>query len=310
MGIALPIVDVEKKDVVTDALVIKAMEKSLAMIRFDLDRRVTYVNEVFAQTMGYTVAEMYGMQHQQFCFNEFVNSPEYEAFWNSMLNGTSFQDKIERKDSKGDSVWLEATYMPVYDELNQNIVGVCKIATNITTRQNNISAVVNELKTMSHDLNEHADIGIERSRELMSSITYISEVSTQNRATLTHLQEQARSIQGVVKTIREIASQTQLLALNAAIEAAHAGEYGRGFDIVAKEVRKLSAMVENSINEIRDSVNGITKEITNISGGTQQVEGYVERSQQQIEVALNDFTTIAASAHLLDTKAQHVTKIV
>ncbi|MHA7582628.1 methyl-accepting chemotaxis protein [Paenibacillus vandeheii] len=286
------------------------MEKSLALIRFDLDRRVTYVNEVFAQTMGYTVAEMYGMHHQQFCFNEFVNSPEYEAFWISMLNGTSFQDKIERKDAKGNSVWLEATYMPVYDELNQNIVGVCKIATNITTRQNNISAVVNELKMMSHDLNEHADIGIERSRELMSSITYISEVSIQNRATLTHLQEQARSIQGVVKTIREIASQTQLLALNAAIEAAHAGEYGRGFDIVAKEVRTLSAMVENSINEIRDSVNGITKEITNISGGTQKVEGYVERSQQQIEVALNDFTTIAASAHLLDTKAQHVTKIV
>jgi PAS domain S-box-containing protein len=310
VGIALPIVDVEKKDVVTDALVIKAMEKSLAMIRFDLDRRVTYVNEVFAQTMGYTVDEMYGMHHQQFCFNEFVNSPEYEAFWSSIFNGASFQDKIERKDAKGNSVWLEATYMPVYDEWNQNILGVSKIATNITTRQNNVSAVVNELKTMSHDLNEHADIGIERSRELMSSITYISEVSTQNRATLTHLQEQARSIQGVVKTIREIASQTQLLALNAAIEAAHAGEYGRGFDIVAKEVRKLSAMVENSINEIRDSVNGITKEITNISGGTQKVEGYVERSQQQIEVALNDFTTIAASAQLLDAKAQHVAQIV
>lgn len=310
VGIALPIVDVEKKDVVTDALVIKAMEKSLAIIRFDMDRRVTYVNEVFAQTMGYSVAEMYGMQHEQFCFDEFVKSPDYNAFWSSIFNGTSFQDKVERKDAKGNPVWLEATYMPVYDELNQNILGVSKIATNITTRQNNISAVVNELKTMSHDLNDHADIGIERSRELMSSITYISEVSAHNRATLNHLQEQARSIQGVVKTIREIASQTQLLALNAAIEAAHAGEYGRGFDVVAKEVRKLSAMVENSINEIRDSVNGITKEITNISGGTQKVEGYVERSQQQIEVALNDFTTIAASAHLLDEKAQHVTKIV
>ncbi|WP_405154040.1 methyl-accepting chemotaxis protein [Paenibacillus sp. FSL K6-0108] len=310
VGIALPILDVENKDVVTDALVIKAMEKSLAIIRFDLDRRVTYVNEVFAQTMGYTVDEMYGMQHEQFCFDEFVKSPDYDAFWSSILNGISFQDKVERKDRKGSPVWLEATYMPVYDELNQNILGVSKIATNITSRQNNISAVVNELKMMSHDLNEHADIGIERSRDLMSSITYISEVSALNRATLNHLQEQARSIQGVVKTIREIASQTQLLALNAAIEAAHAGEYGRGFDVVAKEVRKLSAVVEDSINEIRDSVNGITKEITNISDGTQKVEGYVERSQQQIAVALSDFTTIASSAQLLDAKAQHVTKIV
>ncbi|WP_413037371.1 methyl-accepting chemotaxis protein [Paenibacillus xylanilyticus] len=286
------------------------MEKNLAIIRFDLDKRVTYVNEVFASTMGYQVDEMNGMHHRQLCFAEFANSPDYERFWQSIFNGVSFQDKIERKDAKGNSVWLEATYMPVYDEFNQRVLGVSKIATNITSRQRNISAVVHELKTMSHELNEHADIGIERSRDLMSTITQISEVSADNRATLTHLQEQAVSIQGVVKTIREIASQTQLLALNAAIEAAHAGEYGRGFDVVAKEVKKLSSMVENSINEIRDSVNGITKEMKNITGGTQKVDEYVEQSQQQIEIALNDFTTIAASAQLLDAKAQQVTKIV
>lgn len=309
-GYQVPVLAMEKKDVVTDALVIKAMEKSLAIIRFDLDRRVTYVNEVFAQTMGYTVEEMYGMKHQQLCLGNFANTPEYDDFWNSILNGVSFQDKVERKDAKGNSVWLEATYMPVYDEMNQKILGVSKIATNITNRQNNISVVVNELKTMSHELNGQADVGIERSQELMSSISYISEVSATNRATLTHLQEQAGSIQGVVRTIREISSQTQLLALNAAIEAAHAGEYGRGFDIVAKEVKKLSAMVESSINEIRDSVTGITKEIGNITGGTQKVEEYVERSQKQIEIALNDFMAIAASAHLLDAKAEHVTRIV
>ncbi|WP_091019129.1 methyl-accepting chemotaxis protein [Paenibacillus amylolyticus] len=306
----MSILDMEKKDVVTDAMVIKAMEKNLAIIRFNLDRRVTYVNEVFAQTMGYTVDEMDGMKHQQLCFGQFANTPDYDAFWNSIFNGVSFQDKVERKDAKGNSVWLEATYMPVYDETNQKILGVSKIATNITNRQNNISVVVNELKTMSHELNGQADVGIERSQELMSSISYISEVSTSNRATLTHLQEQAGSIQGVVRTIREISSQTQLLALNAAIEAAHAGEFGRGFDIVAKEVKKLSAMVESSINEIRDSVTGITKEIGNITGGTKKVEEYVEQSQKQIEIALNDFTAIAASAHLLDAKAEHVTRIV
>ncbi|PQP84735.1 chemotaxis protein [Paenibacillus sp. PCH8] len=298
------------KDVVTDTMVIKAMEKSLAIIRFDMDRRVTYVNDVFASTMGYKREDMYGMQHQQLCFGEFVNSSDYTAFWKSIFSGISVQDKVERKDAKGNSVWLEATYMPVYDETNQKILGVSKIATNITNRQNNISAVVNELKIMSHELNEQADVGIGRSQELMSSIAYISEVSASNRATLTHLQEQAGSIQGVVRTIREISSQTQLLALNAAIEAAHAGEFGRGFDIVAKEVKKLSSMVENSINQIRDSVTGITKEIGNITGGTQKVEEYVEQSQKRIEIALNDFTAIAASAHLLDAKAEQVTKIV
>ena len=225
---------------------------------------------------------MYGMHHRQLCFADFANSLDYELFWNSIFNGVSFQDKIERKDANGSSVWLEATYMPVYDESNEKILGVSKMATNITNRQKNISAVVHELKTMSHEMNEHADIGMERSRELLAGITEISDVSAQNRATLTDLQEQAGSIQGVVKTIQQIASQTQLLALNAAIEAAHAGEYGRGFDVVAKEVRKLSAMVTDSINEIRDSVKGITKEIQNISSGTQKLKRTPSKASRKL----------------------------
>lgn len=306
----MSLLETGRQDEVTDELVVKAMEKSLAIIRFDLNRRVTYVNDVFASRMGYTKEEMYGMQHRQLCFGTFADSPAYEAFWRSILGGKSFQDKIERMDAKGQSVWLEATYMPVFDESDRKVLGVCKMATDITNRQNNITAVVQELKTLSQELNEQAGAGIGRSHELMSSVSYISEVSAANQSTLIHLQEQAGSIQGVVRTIREISSQTQLLALNAAIEAAHAGEFGRGFDIVAKEVRKLSAMVENSINEIRDSVTGITKEITNITDGTKKVEDYVQQSHERIEIALNDFKTIAAAAHLLDDKAQHVTRIV
>nr|WP_154960796.1 methyl-accepting chemotaxis protein [Paenibacillus xylanexedens] len=306
----MSLLETGRQDQVTDDLVVKAMEKSLAIIRFDLNRRVTYVNDVFASRMGYTKEEMYGMQHRQLCFGTFTDSPAYEEFWRSILAGNSFQDKIERMDAKGQSVWLEATYMPVFDASNQKVLGVCKMATDITNRQNNITAVVQELKTLSQELNEQAGAGIGRSHELMSSVSYISEVSAANQSTLTHLQEQAGSIQNVVRTIREISSQTQLLALNAAIEAAHAGEFGRGFDIVAKEVRKLSAMVENSINEIRDSVTGITKEITNITNGTKKVEDYVQQSHERIEIALNDFKTIAAAATLLDDKAQHVTRIV
>lgn len=298
------------EDVVTYKSVVIALEKNLAIIRFDLERRVTYVNEVFARSMGYTVEEMSGMLHKEFCFSDFVNSPEYEQFWSSILCGKSFQDKIERKDAKGNPIWLEATYMPIFDEKGEKILAVSKVATNITNRQNNITAVVDELKEMSTILNKRAEMGIERSKELLESISSVASVSANNTQTLTDLQQEAKSIQSVVKTIRDIASQTQLLALNAAIEAAHAGEYGRGFDIVAKEVKKLSLMVENSIAEIRDSVQGITKEISNISQGTKDIQNHIDQSQRQIEVAMNDFSVVLTSAQELDSKARQVTTIV
>ncbi|KWX85347.1 chemotaxis protein [Paenibacillus riograndensis] len=295
---------------VTDALVVKALEKNLALIRFTLDRRVAYVNEVFASTMKYRSEDMYGLQHRDFCFPAFVNSPDYEIFWQDLLAGKSFQAKIERMDSEGGSVWLEATYMPIFDEADKQIIGVTKVATNITNRQTNMSNLVERMQQMADSLNQRAEQGIGRSRELLLSIDKIAGVSSENSLTLANLQSKAGDIQGVVQTIRDIASQTHLLALNAAIEAAHAGEFGRGFDVVAKEVRKLSAMVQDSISEVRESVKGITEEIGRMSTGMEQVQGTVEESQRQIEVALREFTEIAASAQQLDNQAREVLDII
>lgn len=295
---------------VTDALVVKALEKNLALIRFTLDRRVAYVNEVFASSMKYNTEEMYGKYHREFCLPEFANSPEYEIFWEDLLSGKSFQDKIVRMDSEGNPVWLEATYMPIFDDAGEQVIGVTKVATNITVRQTNMSNVVEHMQGMAGSLNLRAEKGIERSRELLVSIDNIAEVSNENTLTLANLQQKAGDIQGVVQTIRDIASQTHLLALNAAIEAAHAGEFGRGFDVVAKEVRKLSAMVQHSIGEVRESVKAITEEIGRMSTGIDQVQGSVEESQRQIEVALQDFTGVASSAQELDTQAREVMNII
>lgn len=295
---------------VTDQLVVKALEKNLAMIRFDLDRRVAYVNEIFARSVKYKVEDMYGMQHRELCFPSFVNSPDYELFWQNLMAGRSFQDKIERMDAEGNSVWLEATYMPVFDETETHVIGVSKVATNITERQNNMSHVVERMQGMADSLNQRADKGIERSQELLLSIDRIAEVSSENTETLLNLQKQAAAIRGVVQTIRDIASQTHLLALNAAIEAAHAGEFGRGFDVVAKEVRKLSAMVQDQITEVRDSVQAITEEVGRISTGLNQVQDNVQLSQQQIQVALDEFTLIASSAQELDNQAREVMNII
>ncbi|MCQ4087944.1 methyl-accepting chemotaxis protein [Saccharibacillus sp. JS10] len=296
-------------EAVSDELVVSALEKHLALIRFDLNRRVVYVNTNFAQAMGYTEQQMIGMDHRQFCFPGFANSLEYDQFWRALFSGQSIQDKIERMDAQGERIWLEATYMPVLGS-NGKVLGVFKVAANITRRQRNIEEVVTELQQMSEGLNVRAESGITRSTELLQSIESISEVSEKNIATLASLQSQAESIRGIVQTIQDIASQTSLLALNAAIEAAHAGEHGKGFDIVAKEVRKLAGRVSDSIVEVRRNIEGITKEVTNITEGTNLAQDNINRSQVQIRNAMDEFEDISAASEQLDSRARDFDKII
>lgn len=295
---------------VTDDQVVLAIERNIAIIRFDMDHKVAYVNELFAKTLGYKVEEMIGKDHKDFCLPEFANSIEYGKFWRDLAAGNSYQDKIERMDARGNRIWLEATYMPVFANNSRRVIGVSKIATNITERQNEIVSVANTLKVMSKELHSRSEAGIQNSEDLLETVKEVSQESADNVRNLGQLQKQAESIKGIVKTIQEIASQTNLLALNAAIEAARAGEYGRGFDVVAKEVRKLSVRVEQSISEVKDNVEGIEREIGQVTESITRIAEKVEKTNGQINVTTNDFAEIATAAEALDEQSRHFTKII
>ncbi|GAA5416918.1 biofilm dispersion protein BdlA [Paraliobacillus ryukyuensis] len=292
-----------------DELVVQAIEDNLAVIRFNLDRRVAYANKLFAVTMGYTPEEMIGMDHKQFCFPSFANSSDYTVFWNNLKRGKSIQDKVERRDKHGKQIWLEATYMPIRNE-DGKIVSITKIATDITDRQHTITNVVDKLQEMATDLNERASDGINRSNEIFKSIETIASIYQQNNHTLSNLQSQTETIQGIVKTIRTIASQTNLLALNAAIEAARAGEHGRGFSVVADEVRKLSSGVDDSISEIRGMVESITKNIETVTSSSSNIHVQVEDTQAKMKTATDDFNNISAAAEQLDQRAKDVSNVI
>ncbi|SDO10706.1 methyl-accepting chemotaxis sensory transducer with Pas/Pac sensor [Psychrobacillus sp. OK028] len=294
---------------VNDMSVVEALEKNLAIIRFDLDRRVAYVNENFATEMGYTVNELMGKQHKELCFPTLINHPDYEKFWKDLMAGNGFSNKVERKSKQGKSVMLEATYMPIFGSVGQ-VLGVTKVATNVTKRHEILVGVTEELKEMSMDLSTRAEVGTKRSEELLQRIDEIATGSKENTETLQSLQVQADSIRGIVQTIREIAAQTNLLALNAAIEAARAGEHGRGFNVVAQEVRKLAGRVENSIVEVRENIEGIAKQVEKVTSSNSSSQASIEKSQEEIRTALEEFKDISSAATKLEGQAVEFVKLI
>ncbi|KUP09791.1 chemotaxis protein [Bacillus coahuilensis m2-6] len=289
--------------------VLAAIERSLAMIQFNLDGIVLWANENFAQTMEYRSEELPSLHHRQFCLTEYANSPEYKKLWRNLREGNSFQEKIQRVTKTGKILWLEATYTPVFDEEGA-VKGVVKVATNITEREETTTILANELLAMSKDLLHRAELGIKKSEDLSSATAVLVSESEETLHSLGSLQAEADLIKGIVKTIKDIASQTNLLALNAAIEAARAGDHGRGFSVVAAEVRKLATNVQESIHEVNSRIEGITKGIEKVGEVTERSQEGVSSSKRLIDEAIGEFNRISESANELDKHANRFQDIV
>lgn len=299
-----------EKDGLHEKLIIDALEQNIAIIRFDINRRVIYVNDNFANVLGYNKEELYGKEHKLFCFPDFSESPAYEELWRNLLSGMSFQDKIIRKNANSEIVWLEATYFPIYDEAHNEVIGVAKVTTDITARQNEIEKVTDDLMGMSKKLTESSQLGIKRGKDLLSESQEMSNLSAVSTNNLSELQKKNRSIQNIIETIQDIASNTNLLAINASIEAAHAGDYGLGFGVIAQEVKNLSQKVSESAQTIGKDILAVTNNINLVVEGNGQLKERIEMSEKEIEGTIKEFNQIDSESNNLQKQAKKLDTII
>ena len=235
---------------------INALNRSMAVIEFNLQGEVLTANDNFLSTLGYRLEDIRGKHHRLFCSREEADSADYKSFWAQLNRGEFVSGRFQRLGRDGQPIWLRATYNPIFDARGR-LYKVVKFANDITEQVLHQQAESRAAR-IAYDTARQTDATAQQGAQVVQHTVDVMQgiAGELNRAAegINAVSEQSEMISSIVQTIRGIAEQTNLLALNAAIEAARAGEQGRGFAVVADEVRSLAGRTSQATVEIVEVV--------------------------------------------------------
>ncbi len=164
--------------------------------------------------------------------------------------------------------------------------GLLEIQKNFAESVTNSKTSLSETGQISNNFNDLTGI----INSLVSNIGDQAGLFHDTASTIQTLSNRTREINTILSLIKDIADQTNLLALNAAIEAARAGEHGRGFAVVADEVRKLADRTQKAISEISVVVMSIEQEVKDVDSKSEQVIETIGAINNQVQQFQSDLT--------------------
>ncbi len=233
------------------------------------------------------------------------------------LNGltSSLREVIESsKNSSAENASisheLSTTSLSVGTNVEKSVVIVNDATQKAVEIKNEIISAIEDAQESKHEIvraNENLNEARTDIIALTSQVQHSAELEVDLAQRMSTLSHDADEVKTILEVISDIADQTNLLALNAAIEAARAGEHGRGFAVVADEVRKLAERTQKTLTEINATINVIVQSIVDVSG---QMGANSEDIQKLADMAAEVETKINSSVDIVNLAVEASDKTV
>jgi len=263
--------------------IIAGLNQNFAVIEFETDGTIINANENFLNGLGYNLDQIVGKHHKMFCFDDFYQ--ENPNFWKQLASGQAFSGRFLRKTQQGTNLWIQASYSPIRNAKG-DVYKIVKFAADITQDVEREQAISDAANVAYSTALETSQVAQEGNQVLKGTVDISQKMVVNLTGSISKVEELAalsKDVSEIVKTIGGIADQTNLLALNAAIEAARAGEQGRGFAVVADEVRQLASRTSESTEEITRVVDRNMSLTTEVTKSISEVSEIAEEANKKIE---------------------------
>ncbi len=193
-----------------------------------------------------------------------------------------------------------------YDRQKREMDTVATAVEQMSVTAQDMTQRVTESAGAAQDASDHARSGEQKALDTRDAMERLAEDIANTSQAMTALDQQSQTISGVLDVIHSVAEQTNLLALNAAIEAARAGEQGRGFAVVADEVRTLASRTQASTDEIREMINALLTGTANAVAAMETSHGQSEAMRGQVSEVKRVLATIKGAVNTITDMTHHI----